>query len=1012
MGFSESSCFTIDRSFLIYPPWDILRGRDVLKDTPTLEEELGKSDLKHFAPNCATFSRAREIPIKGVTSPARPVRSETYPFGIPHEMSKMSKKSRKRIELDTEMADLSAQYSLDSHKEGKGFTLEHPGNSIALHLDSWKKLLESEGVERINYHTCMFEGSRRRKFQVLITNRKCFRKLGLLCNGGRVCDRTGERHYNWRPLVSEGRVLQFTTGDEREYPRGFCDQYALCLKEIAPPIRSFVEIFSGPNAPLSRSISELFSVDLPGAKMASRGKGLTNELQKLAEVMDPGLDSSYVLQVGSSTVNKRVESKFHREAGVNSGRQPGYGKRTPLVPDGLNDPICHMKEALKLQHPFTGNQSLKVVHQEVLDSVSPVEAVRKSEMVQALARWKAMSTDSEVSSLQKEHEKLASETSKKLGRKPRTALMEILGNNLSVPDMAVPRLCLTGMPIIGDALESPFFDKYEVPAKITISELLRTAPSRRETLLRRVERMSKLGGQPQCEAIWKKTLKEVSAGSMAGPFTVDQVVERHGKHFNLVPSFGLQQGYTEDGSLKYRRIDDHSASLNNAAATRKQRIDMAMADYVVVLVKAAFQKFGKSIHLATEDMQGAYRQVPLPDSHVSISITAVTEPASMRAHLFELYGQPFGAAHAVPNFYRVSEFLCQLILKQFKLLLDHFFDDFFVATPSTDAELTRFIIKEAFGLLGFVLDAEKSQPPAEFCNILGVVFCTASLSSQKILSVQPKASRRENFSFLVNKILQDSYLPPSLAASVLGKFGFLCSTMFGKLGRACTGPLRQRQYSQSADCTLNPALIYSLQLMKQLVQTAPSRTFLLQDSKPPLILYTDASDVPGRCAGRAILGAVLIDPLEGFDISYTYWIVPDEILTRWCPRQTYMFPLEIMAGPLAMITWKSKVSDRHIIHFIDNDGAASSLVRGYSPAVDSAQLVAEYWLHSAQARAFVYIDRVESKSNLADGPSRLDFTLMRSLHATFYEPVPVEVPLFHGGVAVKPYSPAVGHQHT
>lgn len=139
--------------------------------------------------------------------------------------------------------------------------------------------------------------------------------------------------------------------------------------------------------------------------------------------------------------------------------------------------------------------------------------------------------------------------------------------------------------------------------------------------------------------------------------------------------------------------------------------------------------------------------------------------------------------------------------------------------------------------------------------------------------------------------------------------------MFGKLGRACTGPLRTRQYSQSADCTLSPALTYSLKLMQQLVQHAPSRAFLLEDSRPPLILYTDASDVPDRIDGRAILGAVLLDPLLDFEILYTYWVVPDEILHRMCPRQTYMFPLEIMAGPLAMMTWKERMSDRHLLPF-------------------------------------------------------------------------------------------------
>ena len=71
---------------------------------------------------------------------------------------------------DTEMADLSADLCLERASHGKGFTLEHPGNSLALHLDSWKRLMGHPDVHVIHYHTCMFEGSRRKKLQVLITN--------------------------------------------------------------------------------------------------------------------------------------------------------------------------------------------------------------------------------------------------------------------------------------------------------------------------------------------------------------------------------------------------------------------------------------------------------------------------------------------------------------------------------------------------------------------------------------------------------------------------------------------------------------------------------------------------------------------------------------------------------------------------------------------------------------------------------------------------------------------------
>ena len=58
--------------FRLFEPWDILSGSDVFLEADRLERECRESDMVHFAPNCATFSRAREIPIKGVRDPPNP----------------------------------------------------------------------------------------------------------------------------------------------------------------------------------------------------------------------------------------------------------------------------------------------------------------------------------------------------------------------------------------------------------------------------------------------------------------------------------------------------------------------------------------------------------------------------------------------------------------------------------------------------------------------------------------------------------------------------------------------------------------------------------------------------------------------------------------------------------------------------------------------------------------------------------------------------------------------------
>eukprot|EP00435_Cladocopium_sp_Y103_P045554 s1825_g13.t1 len=360
--------------------------------------------------------------------------------------------------------------------------------------------------------------------------------------------------------------------------------------------------------------------------------------------------------------------------------------------------------------------------------------------------------------------------------------------------------------------------------------------------------MARAGTPELAQAIWDKTIKEVTAGTMAGPYSSEEIVAKHGRFFNVVPSFGLQQGNASDGSVKYRRIDDHTASHNNLAAHRRQKITMAMVDYLAVLVKAIGALTCQPVVLGTEDMKNAYRQIPLPDGQVAISITAIYNPSTEEPELFEIFGQPFGAGHSVPNFYRVAEWLQRALVRAFRLTLDHFFDDFYYVVQQPEATVATFCLQEGFKLLGFTLDAEKSQVPSAVAEVLGVCFCTASLAEQKQFLIAPKATRVVNLVNTIDGVLRSEQLPHALAASLLGKFGFLCSTMFGKVGRSCTGPLRD--YLKSPPVSPLPGhVVLTLQLMKLLVQTAKARVCKINAPPSCYTLMLQMYQSGGQIAG-------------------------------------------------------------------------------------------------------------------------------------------------------------------
>ena len=526
--------------FVLFEPWDILRGRDVFVESDVLENELDSADLAHWAPNCATFSRAREIPIPKVKNPPLPLRSDEFPEGIPSELSRMSKKARLRLEKDTCMAVDAAENCIKRHKSGKAFSLEHPGRSIALELPAWKRLRNMEGVFSSFYHTCMFPGSSRRKHQVLIHNREYLRSMERTCPDPRVCQRTGGQHQKWRPIVSAGRVTQYITGEEHAYPQGFCAAYAESVRQsiLERSLRSFVEVFSGPNAPLSAAVAGVAGCPPPGDRVSDKGQ---REFQSLKDLKMAQKEGSPTLKPSSPVSRVNPTQETNREYAVNSGRQPSFGKRKQMIEDGVNDPVKHLEMARTLKHPFERMEGLKQIHKQCIDKENSFSDVR-AERDKVLGLLREAASSPEVKKRTRELRSRGGTSSKKLGERLNLGLMEWVQNQCQVEDKATPLLCAVGMPILGPALESPFFLKFEEPQKVTRGEFDSTAKSRRKEAVRKTEYMAKLGGDEMARAIWTKAQQEVKSGTMGAPLTECDASHKYGEHYMWGPMGSLSLG--------------------------------------------------------------------------------------------------------------------------------------------------------------------------------------------------------------------------------------------------------------------------------------------------------------------------------------------------------------------------------------------------------------------------------------------------------------------------------------
>ena len=428
-------------------------------------------------------------------------------------------------------------------------------------------------------------------------------------------------------------VVFSSLGKKEEYPTGFCEAYSQVMGKIAEddPAFTFLEIFPGSPAPLSRAVASVFGVDVP-------------KHRSQPDSASARIDRSQAESRESS--KHHPESKYRREA-IAAAKQPSYGKRAQLIPDGLGNPRRHLERARQLEHPFSSQECLKEDHAKAIeflkqDGRTSVNVHRLRILAELKGRVASLST------VQDKENARASWTARKLGLKPKTCLMRELQDKLQLEDRLVPDVCLQGLGIIGRASTSPFFEDFEVPPSVGMGEYLAGMQERNSQMVKRVRFMGAKADPCLTTAIYTKTCKEVAAGTMGPAKAFDEVMRKYGADFAIVPSFGLQQGLDSNNEKKYRRIDDHSACLNNQVAHRLQKVPMAMVDYVAVMLRSLSTSYQREIGIATEDMKGAYRQVPLAPDHVRYSITAVYNPHTQAVDLHEMYGQPFGAGHAVP----------------------------------------------------------------------------------------------------------------------------------------------------------------------------------------------------------------------------------------------------------------------------------------------------------------------------------------------------------------------------
>ena len=229
-------------------------------------------------------------------------------------------------------------------------------------------------------------------------------------------------------------------------------------------------------------------------------------------------------------------------------------------------------------------------------------------------------------------------------------------------------------------------------------------------------------------------------------------------------------------------------------------------------------------------------------------------------------------------------------------------------------------------------------------------------------------------------MMQTRKCDPDRASRFAGRFGFACTLAAGKVGRAFVRPFYAQAHAPMPGFSVSPLLMRAGNWWHEYLRLGPTlRAVPNAGVRRHLVCYTDASGVD------RMLAAVVYDGISWY---FARTKVSEEVMGQLLQRNDNQIGvLEMLAVALLFWTFPVLLSGSAATIFIDNDGVLYSLLKGASRAPEMCIAAGHIWLKSVALETAMWFGRVESKANLADGPTRCDLRVLEELGAFEVESV-------------------------
>ena len=379
------------------------------------------------------------------------------------------------------------------------------------------------------------------------------------------------------------------------------------------------------------------------------------------------------------------------------------------------------------------------------------------------------------------------------------------------------------------------------------------------------------------------------------------------------------------------------------------------------------------------DLSKAYKQMAIHPSHRHLAVIFYHDSAGA-PKFFVANSLMFGATAAVYSFNRVSRSLRFLINKMLAIPSGVFYDDFPMFQPSSLATDADGAASQLLDLLGWrhAKTGAKASPFQARFNVLGCSLNLEGVANGSVV-LENKPGRIDRLIDLLRKTSNEGVLTKHQGQVVHGLMRYACGFFSGKyLHQVCSEVLALSSATmRKSAADIRSFCDYAIRML----QTARPRKLDNGFEKKPILIFTDG------CweSGFAGIGAAVLKLATGWRCVCS-GVVPAALLDSWKKSVGDFVICQIELYVMVLLRWQfgHAFQNRRTIWWVDNDSARYAAIKGLSPSPTRV-----FYALDAETPTYSWIERVPSKSNVSDGPSRGDcavtLELLGLVHITQFE---------------------------